>query len=270
MPDGGRAEAALTADYNAEMLEHRARFPRSRDRSIFVGNPADVVAERFGPGLPSIRDWTEQNFEFSGYVTGASPPVGARTHGAATRLGLRSGPATVRRHGRWHGGGRVASASGARRGADRAAAAPELHFLVVTGPRIDPASLPRRSGVRVRGFVPDLDQYLAACDVAVVQGGLSTCMELTAAGTPFIYVPLRASLRAEHPRAASAWTATAPDGRCVTPTPRPRPAGRRHRREWAPDDASGRSRPMGRRGPPRCSPSWYERPVTTVDSALTA
>jgi UDP-N-acetylglucosamine:LPS N-acetylglucosamine transferase len=38
--------------------------------------------------------------------------------------------------------------------------------------------------------MPDLDQYLAACDVAVVQGGLSTCMELTAAGTPFIYVPL--------------------------------------------------------------------------------
>ena len=67
---------------------------------------------------------------------------------------------------------------------------PELHFLIVTGPRIDPASLPRRTGVRVRGFLPDLDQYLAACDVAVVQGGLSTCMELTAAGTPFIYVPL--------------------------------------------------------------------------------
>ena len=42
----------------------------------------------------------------------------------------------------------------------------------------------------MRGFLPDLDQYLAACDVAVVQGGLSTCMELTAAGTPFIYVPL--------------------------------------------------------------------------------
>src|SRR5207344_982995 len=65
-----------------------------------------------------------------------------------------------------------------------------LQFLFVTGPRIDPDSLPRLAGVHVRGFLPDLDQYLAACDVAVVQGGLSTCMELTAAGTPFIYVPL--------------------------------------------------------------------------------
>ena len=42
----------------------------------------------------------------------------------------------------------------------------------------------------MRGFVPNLADYLAACDVAVVQGGLTTCMELTAAGTPFIYVPL--------------------------------------------------------------------------------
>jgi UDP:flavonoid glycosyltransferase YjiC (YdhE family) len=32
---------------------------------------------------------------------------------------------------------------------------------------------------------------LAACDLAVVQGGLTTCMELTAAGTPFLYFPLR-------------------------------------------------------------------------------
>ncbi|MEP7179021.1 MAG: alpha/beta hydrolase, partial [Pseudonocardiales bacterium] len=42
MPDGGAAEARLTADYNAEMIEQRARFRRVRDRSIFVGNPEDV------------------------------------------------------------------------------------------------------------------------------------------------------------------------------------------------------------------------------------
>jgi UDP:flavonoid glycosyltransferase YjiC (YdhE family) len=43
----------------------------------------------------------------------------------------------------------------------------------------------------MRAFVPDLDRHLAACDLAVVQGGLTTCMELTAAGTPFLYFPLR-------------------------------------------------------------------------------
>ena len=43
----------------------------------------------------------------------------------------------------------------------------------------------------MRAFVPDLDRHLAACDLAIVQGGLTTCMELTAAGTPFLYFPLR-------------------------------------------------------------------------------
>jgi hypothetical protein len=47
MPAGGDAEAALTADYNAEMLEQRARYRRLRDRSIFVGNPEDVIDASF-------------------------------------------------------------------------------------------------------------------------------------------------------------------------------------------------------------------------------
>jgi predicted glycosyltransferase len=45
--------------------------------------------------------------------------------------------------------------------------------------------------VSVRGHVPDLYQHLAAADLAVVQGGLTTTMELTATSRPFIYVPLR-------------------------------------------------------------------------------
>src|SRR5215218_6837315 len=44
MPDGGEREAYLAADYNAEMIEHVARFPRVRDQAIFVGNPDDIVS----------------------------------------------------------------------------------------------------------------------------------------------------------------------------------------------------------------------------------
>ncbi len=43
----------------------------------------------------------------------------------------------------------------------------------------------------MRGFLPDLYRHLAACDLAVVQGGLTTCMELTANRRPFLYVPLQ-------------------------------------------------------------------------------
>ena len=67
---------------------------------------------------------------------------------------------------------------------------PGLRMIVVTGPRIDPASVSVPTGVEVRGYVRDLSRLLAACDVAVVQGGLTTTMELTAARRPFLYFPL--------------------------------------------------------------------------------
>jgi UDP-N-acetylglucosamine:LPS N-acetylglucosamine transferase len=64
-------------------------------------------------------------------------------------------------------------------------------MIVVAGPRIDAASLEAPDGVEVRAFVANLDRHLAACDLALVQGGLTTCMELAAAGTPFAYFPLQ-------------------------------------------------------------------------------
>src|SRR5205085_8164448 len=49
MPSGGEHEAFLTSDYNAEMIEHVERFPTVRDQAIFIGDPEDIVNERFGP-----------------------------------------------------------------------------------------------------------------------------------------------------------------------------------------------------------------------------
>jgi UDP:flavonoid glycosyltransferase YjiC (YdhE family) len=63
-------------------------------------------------------------------------------------------------------------------------------MIVVAGPRIDPASLPSHPGLEVRAYVHELYRHLAACDLAVVQGGLTTAMELTAGGKPFLYFPL--------------------------------------------------------------------------------
>ena len=64
-------------------------------------------------------------------------------------------------------------------------------MIVVAGPRIDPASLPDADGLEVRPYVHDLYRHLAACDLAVVQGGLTTSMELTANRRPFLYFPLK-------------------------------------------------------------------------------
>jgi UDP-N-acetylglucosamine:LPS N-acetylglucosamine transferase len=44
--------------------------------------------------------------------------------------------------------------------------------------------------VEVHGYVDELYRHLAASDLAIVHGGLSTCMELAASRTPFLYFPL--------------------------------------------------------------------------------
>jgi predicted glycosyltransferase len=192
MPAGGEREAFLTADYNAEMIEHVERFPRIRDRAIFVGDPDDIVPDDFGPNLPNIRDWTERHYDFSGYVTGYDPtPLVERREELRRELGYEPDQRVV-----------IVTVGGSGVGEALLrrviAAYPEasrrvngLRMIAVAGPRIDPASLGAPAGVEVRGFVPRLYEHLAACDLAVVQGGLTTTMELVAARRPFLYFPLR-------------------------------------------------------------------------------
>jgi pimeloyl-ACP methyl ester carboxylesterase/predicted glycosyltransferase len=191
MPSGGEREAFLTADYNAEMIQHIARYPRLRDRAILVGDPDDVVPGRFGPDLPPIRQWTEAHYDFAGYVSGFDPgSVGDRERLRA-ELGWspeeRVCVVTV-------GGSGVGEALLRKVLAaypDAKARVPGLRMVVVAGPRIDPASLPAADGVEVHAYVHGLYRQLAACDLAVVQGGLTTCMELVACRRPFLYFPLR-------------------------------------------------------------------------------
>ena len=189
MPDGGEREAFLTADYNAEMVEHVSRSPGLRDRSIFVGDSEDVVDLPLGPGLPTARTWTEQHFDFAGYVMGDRPDPARRAE-LRDRLGYREDEVvcvvSVGGSGVGHHLVRRVAASYDR----LAQRVPGLRMVVVTGPRIDGPALDLPRGVEVHGFLPDLDLHHAACDVAVVQGGLSTTMELTAAARPFVYVPL--------------------------------------------------------------------------------
>jgi pimeloyl-ACP methyl ester carboxylesterase/predicted glycosyltransferase len=191
MPDGGAHEAFLTCDYNAEMIEQIERFPRLRDRAIFVGNPDDIVPATFGAELPAIRAWTEQHYDFAGYITGFDPADFVDQEAIRSDLGYKAdekvcivavggsgvGYHLLRRV--------MASFPEAKR------RVPELRMIVVAGPRIDPQSLPKVEGLEVRRYVYELYRHLAICDLAIVQGGLTTAMELTANKRPFLYFPLR-------------------------------------------------------------------------------
>jgi pimeloyl-ACP methyl ester carboxylesterase/predicted glycosyltransferase len=182
-------EAAVVADYNAEMIEQIERHPSVRDRAIFVGEPDDIVPDAFGPGLPAIREWTQRHYDFAGYIAGF-PPLPARDELRA-RHGYRDDETVCIA---------TAGGSGVCAGLLRRAAAayplareavPGLRMVAVCGPRIDPAALPAVDGVEVRPYVHHLYEHLAACDLALTHGGLTTTMELVAHGRPFLSVPLR-------------------------------------------------------------------------------
>jgi pimeloyl-ACP methyl ester carboxylesterase/predicted glycosyltransferase len=190
LPDGGEHEAFLTADYNAEMIEHVERFPRVRDRAIFVGDPEDIVPGTFGPGLPDIRAWTERHYEFCGYIP-AFDPASLPDHAELrAQLGWEDSETicvvAV--------GGTAVGAPLLRRVVEALPAlrrrVPDLRMIAVAGPRIDRTDLPPADGLEVRGYVHELHRELAACDIAVIQGGLTTAMELIAAQRPFVSIPL--------------------------------------------------------------------------------
>ena len=162
-----------------------------RDAAIFVGNPQDVTELPFGPGLPGIRAWTDRNFCYSGYALPFDPSAFADTEELRTRLGYRPGERIA-----------IAAVGGTGVGRhllDKIAQAfprmkqqvPELRMILVAGPRLSPQSFPRLDGLEVRPYVHNLFEHLACCDLALVQGGLSTCMELVATRRPFLSFPLQ-------------------------------------------------------------------------------
>ena len=183
-------QAHVTADYNAEMITQVERFRRVRDAAIYIGEHADIVPDRFGPDLPAIRAWVPEHYDLNGYIRYFDPADLGDRATLRARFGFDEGERLL-----------VAAVGGTSVGVSllrrivtsypaMREAVPNLRLVVVCGPRIDPGRLPRMPGVEYLGYVHDLFEMLAAADAAMVQGGLSTTMELVATGTPFLYFPL--------------------------------------------------------------------------------
>jgi pimeloyl-ACP methyl ester carboxylesterase/UDP:flavonoid glycosyltransferase YjiC (YdhE family) len=195
---GDSREAELCADYNADSIEKRERFPHLRDLSMFIGSFEELPDCSFGPGLPGIRSWSRQWFSSVPYVLPFSPGAYRDRARLRRRFGYpQDQPLLVAAV-----GGTTVGASLLELTCDAFARlrkqVPEARMILVTGPRIDPRLLPDIEGMDKRGYVPNLFEHLACADAAVVQGGLSTTMELVGAGRPFIYFPLRRHWEQQH------------------------------------------------------------------------
>ena len=190
MPERGEREAMLTADYNAEMIEQIARFPHVRDRAIFIGEPERRRPGSFGPGLPLIRDWVGEQFQFSGYVTPADPvssigPRFAPSSATPRTSGCASWPSAAPASASTCCGACLPSYSRAK------TRVPALRMVVVCGPRIDPELLSAPEGVEVRGTCTSCTGTSRSATWPSSRAGSRRGMELVAAKTPFLYFPLR-------------------------------------------------------------------------------
>ncbi|HET7271594.1 MAG TPA: glycosyltransferase [Rubrobacter sp.] len=168
----------------------RGNPPTQEDLTLFIGEPEDVADKPFGWWLSNRREYARRYYHFVGYAFGFDPADYSDKKKVRVALGYDTERPLV-----------ICSVGGTAVGADLlrlcAATYPyiqervgDVRMVLVCGPRIDPATLQAPSGVEVRGYVPRLYEHFAACDVAVVQGGGTTTLELTALRTSFIYFPL--------------------------------------------------------------------------------
>ncbi|MBI2203504.1 MAG: alpha/beta fold hydrolase [Candidatus Rokubacteria bacterium] len=189
--DPQSTEFRRVCEKNAENIDHLRLHPDVRDLSVMIGDEADVLDREFGPNLPNMRTWAREHFRFSGYTYHFDPRQYADRAALRHDLGYRDGERVV-----------LVSVGGTRVGRrliEKVARAftlvapklPDTRLLVVAGPRLDASELPTHPQIDVRPFVPHLFRHHAAADLAIVQGGLTTTMELAAFRTPFLYFPLR-------------------------------------------------------------------------------
>jgi pimeloyl-ACP methyl ester carboxylesterase/UDP:flavonoid glycosyltransferase YjiC (YdhE family) len=176
---------------NAENIDHLRFHPDVRDLSLMVGDEEDVLDREFGPDLPNMRQWAREHFRFSGYPYHFDPARYRDKAALRREVGFREDERVI-----------LVSAGGTRAGGRLlrkcaeafSLVAPQVRdtrMIVVAGPRLPADELPRGPQIDVRAFVPDLFRHHAAAHLAIVQGGLTTTMELAALQTPFLYFPLR-------------------------------------------------------------------------------
>ena len=197
-PESDPREVELTADYNAEMIEHRARHPRVRDLSLFLGAAAELPTTSMGPGLPGVRQWAEDWFEMVPYVVPFDPRDYRDTAALRARLGYGGEGPLIAAAAGGTAVGRSLLDLVAEGFAHLRKEVPSARMVMMTGPRIAPSDLTDVEGMTKHSFVEDGFAHLACADTAVVQGGLSTTMELVAAQRPFLYFPLARHWEQQH------------------------------------------------------------------------
>jgi len=166
-------------------------------QAIFVGELEDIPNKKFGFLLPNRREYAEKNYKFIGYIVLFDPEKYTDKIMTRKRLGYDERPLIICSIGGTSiGKGLLDLCNQAYPIIKKKV--PDLHMVFVTGPRLSSETMKIHPEVEVKGFVPDLYQHYAASDLAIVQGGFSSTLELTALKRPYIFFPIEGHSEQEY------------------------------------------------------------------------
>lgn len=169
--------------------DYRRKIPVS-DLVLFVGEEEDISDKKFGFLLPHRRIYAhDRKTKFTGYVLPFEPAEYADPEAIKGKLGYTSVPLVICSIGGTSVGQELLNLCGKAYSIVKGKI-PDLHLKMVCGPRLASKFLSLPAGIEAREYVPKLYEHFAACDLAVVQGGGTSTLELTALRRPFIYFPL--------------------------------------------------------------------------------
>lgn len=161
----------------------------SYDLGLFVGELEDIPDITFGFGLPNRRDFAKAMYNFVGYIFPFNPTDYSNQTEIRKKLGYDSELLIIASIGGTSIGKELLELC-SETFIDVLKNKPNAKMVLITGPRFDSKTLKVSANIEVKRFVPNLYEHFAASDLAVVQGGATSTLELMALRKPFIYFPI--------------------------------------------------------------------------------
>lgn len=139
--------------------------------------------------MPNQREFAKKYYHFLGYIVRFNPADYADKAEIRSKLGYGSEPLVICATGGTAAGMELLEKCG-KAYTILKKEMPELRMICVCGELYGRKIPELPSGVEIHSLIPNLYEHYAACDIAVVVGGMTTTIELTALRRPFIFFPL--------------------------------------------------------------------------------
>lgn len=156
---------------------------------LFVGELEDIADRRYDFFLPNCRDFARKYYRLLGHIVRFNPTEYRDKTEIRTKLGYGDEPLVICATGGTGIGKELLELCGKAYPLLKKEI-PDLHMVCVCGELLglDPPKI--SAEIELHRFIPDIYEHYAACDLAVVVGGGTTTIELTALRKPFIFFPL--------------------------------------------------------------------------------